>query len=156
MNKISFVRLALSALFLASLGCQSAEDRRAAELRESLRSRVNEIEPLNAQVIAEYEAYLEERMTRGREDDIARVRKSLEKAQKELPHELDDLRQRIETYPNSGLPGLVQKLNHVIESRRMVAKHVAERRAGDLEMDRMDDEWAGEGERLHELLKPKW
>ena len=137
MDTTSLFRLALATLILATLSCQSAEDRRAAELRASLRDRANNIEPLNARVIAEYEAYLDERVAQGDEDDVARVRDELLKAQRNLPQELDDLRQRIETYPNSGLPGLDQELNRVIRSRSMLVKHVADRRADDKGLDRI-------------------
>ena len=137
MNTTSLLRLALATLLLASLSCQSAEDRRAAELRDSLRNRVNEIEPLNAKVIAEYEAYLGERAAQGDEDDVARVREDLLRAQEELPQELDDLRQRIKTYPNSGLPALDQELSRIVKSRSMLVKHVAERRAEDKGLDRI-------------------
>ena len=137
MNTSSLFRLALAALVLASLSCQSAEDHRAAELRDSLRDRVKTIEPLNAEVIAEYEAYLDERAAQGDEDDVARVREDLLKAQKDLPQELDDLRQRIENYPNSGLPALDLELSRVIRSRSMLVKHVADRRADDKGLDRI-------------------
>lgn len=156
MNTSSLFHLALAALVLASLSCQSAEDHRAAELRDSLRDRVNEIEPLNAKVIAEYEAYLKERVARGDKLDIARLSKSLEDAQTNLPQELDDLRQRIENYPNSGLPGLDQELNRLIRSRQLLAERVAKERQDAPETDKIYDAWKGSGERLHEALKPKW
>ena len=156
MNTTSYFRLALVTLAMATLSCQSAEDRRAAELRDSLRNRVNEIDPLNTKVIAEYEAYLEERLARGDKFDIAMLRKTLDKAQKELPQELDDLRQRIETYPNSGLPRLDQELDRLINSRRRQAERVAKERRDAVETDKIYDAWAGDGERLHEALKPKW
>ncbi|MYC82118.1 MAG: hypothetical protein F4X19_08510 [Acidobacteria bacterium] len=156
MNTTSLFRLALGTLILASLSCQSAEDRRAAELRDSLRNRVNQIEPLNSKLIAEYEAYLEERVVRGDKLDIAMLRKSLEQARTNLPQELDDLRQRIENYPNSGLPGLDQEVNSVIESRQRQAERVAKERRDAVETDKIYDEWKGSGERLMEALKPKW
>ena len=156
MNTTSLFRLALGTLILASLSCQGAEDRRAAELRDSLRNRVNEIEPLNSKLIAEYEAYLEERVVRGDKLDIAMLRKSLAQARTNLPQELDDLRQRIETYPNSGLPGLDQEVNSVIESRQRQAERVAKERRDAVETDKIYDEWKGSGERLMEALKPKW
>lgn len=156
MNTTSLFRLALATLVLAPLSCQSAEDRRAAELRDSLRNRVTEIESLNAKLIAEYEAYLKERVTRGDNLDIARLSKSLDDAQRNLPHELDDLRQRIENYPNSGLPGLNRELDDVIGSRQMRLKYVAKERQDAPETDKIYDEWKGSGERLHEALKPKW
>ena len=137
MNTTSLFRLVLVALAAATLSCQSAEDRRAAALRDSLRDRVREIEPLNAKVIAEYEAYLNERVAQGDDGDVARVREDLLKAQKDLPQELDDLRQRIENYPNSGLPALDQELSRVIRSRSMLVKHVAGRRADDKGLDRI-------------------
>ena len=137
MNTTNLFRLVLVTLAVATLSCQSAEDRRAAELRNSLRSRVNEIEPLNAKVIAEYKAYLNERVAQGDEDDVARVRKGLLKAEKDLPQEFEDLRQRIENYPNSGLPALDQELSRIIRSRSMLAQHVAERRADDKGLDRI-------------------
>ena len=154
MNTTSLFRLALVTLAVATLSCQSAEDRRAAELRDSLRNRVNEIEPLNAKVIAEYEAYLEDRVARGNQTAINLAREVLLKAQKELPQELEDLRQRIDNYPNSGLPGLDQEINRIIRSRQMRLKHEAERRAGAKYMDKIQDEWKGSGERLMESLKP--
>ncbi|MCY3758308.1 MAG: hypothetical protein OXG96_11355 [Acidobacteria bacterium] len=156
MSTTSLFRLALATLVFASLSCQTAEDRRAAELRDSLRDRVNEIEPLNAKVIAEYEAYLENRVVRGDKLDIAMLRKSLEQARTNLPQELDDLRQRIENYPNSGLPELDQEVNSVIESRQRQAERVAKERRDAVETDKIYDEWKGSGERLMEALKPKW
>jgi len=137
MNTTSLFRLAVVALAVATLSCQSAESRRAAELRDSLRDRVDEIEPLNAKVIAEYQAYLEERVAQGDEGDVVQVREDLLRVQKALPQELDDLRQRIENYPNSGLPTLDQELSRIIRSRSMLVAHVAERRADDKALDRI-------------------
>ena len=42
-----------------------------------------------------------------------------------------------------------------VARRLQLAKHLAERQAAAEEMDRMDDGWVGEGERLHELLMLK-
>ena len=156
MNTTSLFRLTLVTLAVATLSCQSAEDRRAAELRDSLRNRVTELEPLNAKVIAEYETYLEQRRARGDEFAIARVSRSLGQARTNLPQELDDLRQKIDSYPNSGLPGLDQELNRLIRSRLRQAKRLVKERRDAAETDKIQDEWKGSGERLHELLKPKW
>lgn len=137
MNTTSLFRLSLATLVLASLACQSAEDHRSAELRESLRKHVTELEPLNAKLIAEYEAFLKERVAMEDEDGIERVRADLLKAQKDLPLELDDFRQRIKGYPNSGLPTLDQELRRIIRSRSMLVKQVVEERADEKGMDRL-------------------
>ena len=116
----------IAVLLLA--GCQSAEDRQAAELREFLRNRLPEIEALNTKVIAEYEAYLQETEASGPPAMVALVRRQLEKAQAGLPAELDSLRQKIEDYPALELQGLSREVELVLQHREERVEHVEEKR----------------------------
>ena len=82
-SKLLIAGLAIGTLSL--LGCQSAAERQAAELREGLRQKSHEIEALNSRVIEDYQAYLQETEAAGRPTMVAVVRRQLETAQADLP-----------------------------------------------------------------------
>ena len=138
--------------WLFMCGCQSAEDRQAAELREFLYTKVAELEPLNTRLVAQYESYLQEEQTRGNEREAGQLRRRLATLQDDLPAELDDLRRRIADYPNVELPTLSQVIKDTIAIRTVRIQGVAEER----DNARRAAEVIGHWERFGEsLMRPR-
>ena len=138
-------RIAVAGILLMA-GCQSAEDRQgavAAELRESLRNQALLIEALTGKVISEYESCLQERIASGREADVTRVRRELDRVQADLPAELDDLRQKIENSPDRELPALCLLVTLALQSRESDLTEVDWKRYRDRNLERFHQDIEG-------------
>ena len=141
---------AVAALLL--MGCQSAEDRQAAELREFLRGNVQEIEALNTKVIAEFEAYLQEQKASGRASGVAGVQTELERVQVALPAELNTLRQKIEDYPNLELRMLSREVQRTIDNRMFRIKGLEQTREDSRRFDELRPHLKEWGKNLNESI----
>ena len=150
-SKLLIAGLAIGTLSL--LGCQSAAERQAAELREGLRQKSHEIEALNSRVIEDYQAYLQETEAAGRPTMVAVVRRQLETAQADLPSELDDLRQKIEDYPSLELPVLSQEIASVLERRKIDIQDVARQRQQALRAVELSEHWGRVGKSMRESIR---
>ena len=114
--KNSFVLLGgISVLFL--VGCQSAQERQAAELRDFLRAQVRQLEPLNKKVIQEKQKLYEINKTS--------PEANVEETRQNHKTELADLHRRIEEYPDLELTALAQEIRMLIDRRHQDVEALA-------------------------------
>ena len=137
----------VAVIILFALGCQSAQERQANELRNFLRGEIIKFDSLNQQVIAEKQKLYEIDSTSPFAD--------VEETRQEHQREIADLRKKIEDYPDLELTSLAEQVRHLIKRRQQDAESVARWRrdaARHAEIQAMFDANAA---RDREALRPK-
>jgi len=150
-SKLLTVGLGIAVLFM--FACQSAEGKQEAELRHFLRDQVKKLGTLNAQLLEDYQVYLQERIETGEEREVARVRRTLEDAQQTLPAELDTLRQNIEEYPALELSGLSEEIKIALDRGRLRVEDLARERHEARRADELSQHWGRVGKSMRESIR---
>jgi len=104
-------------VFLFVAGCQTAQQRQANELRDFLRVEIENLEPLNQQVLNEKQKLYEIDSTSPWAD--------VEKTREEYEREIIDLRKKIEDYPDLELNALSQDVRTLLVKRQQDVEWMA-------------------------------
>lgn len=116
MNLSMLSKTAMAVGLALLTGCQSAEEREAEQRRGRMRETVEQIKTLETELLAEYQAYIEERSDDPR--TVTRVRRRVATAKTRFPGELADLQQRIDEAFPWELPAVEQSVTQVLSNRK--------------------------------------